>query len=213
LIVNGYHERSTAEILTGAFLSDILCIQNVLNAEDDMHRSLVDVNDSTVAGLGRLAHFFGFSEVMGRLYGALLLHPGPLSLDELAEQLQISKGSVSMNMRALERWGIAREVWMRGERRKFYTAEADFWKVIRNVLSGREMREVQMAVQVLSESVTKLRAAEGELTPEEKKLAAFYLERVAELHSFFQFAQMALETVIASYEDLDFEDIKKIEIG
>jgi HTH-type transcriptional regulator, glycine betaine synthesis regulator len=178
-----------------------------------MHHSLVDVNDSTVAGLGRLAHFFGFSEVMGRLYGALLLHAGPLSLDELAEQLQISKGSVSMNMRALERWGIAKEVWMRGERRKYYAAEADFWKVIRNVLSGREMREVQVAVQVLSDSVMKLKAAEQELTAEEKQVSAFYLERIAELQSFFQFAQMVLETVIASYEDLDFEEIKKIEIG
>lgn len=178
-----------------------------------MHDSLVHVNDSTVAGLGRLAHFFGFSEVMGRLYGALLLNPGPLSLDDLAEQLQISKGSVSMNMRALERWGIAKEVWMRGERKKYYTAESDFWKVIRNVLSGREMREIQVALQVLSESVARLKAAEADLTPEEKELAAFYLERVAELHSFFQFAQMALETILASYEDLDFEEISKIELG
>jgi HTH-type transcriptional regulator, glycine betaine synthesis regulator len=205
-------------ILTCGRLSAILCFQNVLNVgcclkEETMHASLLDVNDSTVAGLGRLAHFFGFSEVMGRLYGALLLHPGPLSLDDLAEQLQISKGSVSMNMRALERWGIAKEVWMRGERRKYYDAEADFWKVIRNVLSGREMREVQMAVHVLSDSVAKLKAAEAELTDEEKLLSAFYLERIAELQSFFQFAQLALETVIASYEDLDFEEIKKIEIG
>jgi HTH-type transcriptional regulator, glycine betaine synthesis regulator len=74
-----------------------------------MHNSLVAVNDSTVAGLGRLAHFFGFSDVMGRLYGMLLLHPEPLSLDDLADGLEISKGSVSMNMRALERWGMAKE--------------------------------------------------------------------------------------------------------
>ena len=77
-----------------------------------MHESLEKVNQSTVAGLGRLARFFGFSDVMGRLYGTLLLEPGPLSLDDLAEGLQISKGSVSMNMRALERWGMAKEVWI-----------------------------------------------------------------------------------------------------
>jgi HTH-type transcriptional regulator, glycine betaine synthesis regulator len=178
-----------------------------------MHDSLLHVNQSTVAGLGRLAHFFGFSEVMGRLYGELLLHPGPLSLDELTEQLEISKGSVSMNMRALERWGIAKEVWVRGERKKYYAAEADFWKVIRNVLSGREMREVQVALQVLTDSVAKLKAAEAQLTPAEKELSVFYLQRIAELQSFFQFAQMALETILASYEELDFEEIKKIEIG
>lgn len=178
-----------------------------------MHETLVGVNESTVAGLGRLARFFGFNDVMGRLYGTLLLSPGPLSLDDLADQLQISKGSVSMNMRDLERWGMAKEVWMRGERKKYYQAESDFWQVIRSVLNSRERREVQVALQVLSESVAKLQSAQGELTPQERELAEYYLERIADLQSFFQFAQMALETVLGSTDTVDFEAVTKIEIG
>jgi DNA-binding transcriptional regulator GbsR (MarR family) len=178
-----------------------------------MHKSLTAVNDSTVAGLGRLARFFGFSEVMGRLYGTLLMDPEPLSLDDLADTLRISKGSVSMNMRALERWGMATEVWMRGERKKYYQAESDLWQVIRNVLDSRERREVQMALQVLSESVEKLQAAEEKLTPEEQELSKYYLERIDDLQAFFEFAQMALETVLGGKENLDFEAVTKIEIG
>lgn len=178
-----------------------------------MHESLVAVNDSTVAGLGRLARFFGFSEVMGRLYGTLLLSPEPLSLDDLAETLRISKGSVSMNMRALERWGMAHEVWMRGERKKYYEAEPDLWQVIRNVLNGRERREVQVALEVLDESVEKLKSAEDDLSPEEKELAEFYLERMDDLQAFFHVAQMALETVLGPESSLDFEEITKIDIG
>lgn len=178
-----------------------------------MHNSLTAVNDSTVAGLGRLARFFGFSEVMGRLYGTLLLNPEPLSLDDLAGTLRISKGSVSMNMRDLERWGVATEVWMRGERKKYYQAESDLWQVIRNVLDSRERREVQMALQVLSECVEKLQSASETLTPEEQELAKYYLERIDDLQAFFQFAQMALETVLGSQEALDFEAVTKIEIG
>lgn len=177
-----------------------------------MHKNLTAVNDSTVAGLGRLARFFGFSEVMGRLYGALLLSPEALSLDDLAEGLQISKGSVSMNMRSLERWGMAKEVWVRGERKKYYAAESDMWTVIRNVLSGREMREVQLALHVLGESVEKLRTAEGELSAEEREMAAYYLERMGELQAFFQMAQMALQMVVESHEELDFEAITRIQL-
>lgn len=178
-----------------------------------MHNALENVNDSTVAGLGRLARFFGFSDVMGRLYGTLLLSPDALSLDELASSLDISKGSVSMNMRALERWGMAKEVWMRGERKKYYKAESDLWQVIRNVLSSREQREVQVALDVLGDSIEKLKSAEGELSPEDRELARYYLERIADLQSFFQFAQMALETVLGSDEALDFEAVTRIEIG
>lgn len=177
-----------------------------------MHESLEAVNTSTVAGMGRLARFFGFSEVMGRLYGTLLLNPDPLSLDDLADRLQISKGSVSMNMRSLERWGMAQEVWMRGDRRKYYRAESDLWQVIRNVLGSREQREVQVALQVLNESVEKLKEAEDELTPEERELAEYYLERVVELKAFFHVAQMALETVVGGEEDVDFEAVTRIEI-
>ena len=178
-----------------------------------MHKNLAAVNDSTVAGLGRLARFFGFSEVMGRLYGTLLMNPEPLSLDDLADTLQISKGSVSMNMRALERWGMANEVWMRGERKKYYQAESDLWQVIRNVLDSRERREVQLALQVLGESVEKLQSANETLTPEEQELAKYYLERMDDLQAFFQFAQMALETVLGGQETLDFDSVTKIEIG
>jgi DNA-binding transcriptional regulator GbsR (MarR family) len=178
-----------------------------------MHKNLEAVNDSTVAGLGRLAHFFGFSDVMGRLYGTLLLHPEPLSLDDLVEQLQISKGSVSMNMRSLERWGIAKEIWVRGERKKYYAAESNMWTVIRNVLSGRELREVQLALQVLGDSVEKLKRAEHELSPEDLHLAMYYMERIGELQAFFRLAQMALETVVNSEGQVDFEAISKIEIA
>ncbi|MEW5988141.1 MAG: hypothetical protein AB1791_16030 [Chloroflexota bacterium] len=177
-----------------------------------MHENLKAVNDSTVAGLGRLARFFGFSEVMGHLYGTLLLSPEPLSLDDLVDGLEISKGSVSMNMRALERWGMAKEVWVRGERKKYYAAEPDFWQVIRSVLNGRERREVQVALQVLGDSIGRLQSAETELTPEEQELASFYLARVADLQAFFQFAQTALEMLLGSEDTLDFEAITKIEL-
>ena len=56
------------------------------------HPDLIAVNESTVAGLGRLAGFFGFNDVMGRLYGTLLMNPEPLSLDDLAENSILAKG-------------------------------------------------------------------------------------------------------------------------
>jgi DNA-binding transcriptional regulator GbsR (MarR family) len=178
-----------------------------------MHDALNAVNDSTVAGIGRLAGFFGFSDVMGRLYGTLLLSPEPLSLDDLAASLEISKGSVSTNMRALERWGMAKEVWMRGERKKYYRAESDMWQVVLNVLGSREQREVQVALDVLSDSVARLRTAENELSPEDRALAEYYLERIADLQSFFQLAQMAIGAVLGNREGgLDFEALTKIDL-
>ncbi len=176
-----------------------------------MHDALLGVNDSTVAGLGRLARFFGFGEVMGRMYGTLMLSPEPMSLDDLAGSLEISKGSVSMNVRDLERWGMAKEVWVRGERKKYYRAESDLWQVILNVIGSREQREVQVALEVLNESIGKLKSADQELTPEEKELARYYLERIADLQTFFQVAQLAISSVLASDEEIDLDAVTKFD--
>jgi DNA-binding transcriptional regulator GbsR (MarR family) len=116
-------------------------------------------------------------------------------------------------MRSLERWGMAKEVWVRGERKKYYMAESDMWTVIRNVLSGREMREVQLALQVLGDSVQKLKIAEDELPLEEREQADYVLERIADLQSFFQLAQMAMETFVGSSEELDLEGLAKITVS
>ena len=88
--------------------------------------TLESVNTSIIEGLGQLAGYFGFSKVMGQLFGVLMLSPDALSLDDLMERLSISKASVSTHMRTLEHMGIVHEVWVKDDRRKYYRAESDF---------------------------------------------------------------------------------------
>src|SRR5215475_6243907 len=134
-----------------------------------LNQQLNTVNDSMLDGLGQLADYFGYNRVMGKMYGALLLSPSPMSLDDLMNHLDISKASVSMNMRTLENMGIAREVWVRGDRRKYYEAEPDFWKILTNVLGSRELREVNQALKVLETSMENLREDTPEMDPADQK--------------------------------------------
>jgi DNA-binding transcriptional regulator GbsR (MarR family) len=182
-----------------------------MNQVGVMQKDLEAVNTSTIEGLGRLATFFGFSKVMGQLYGVLLLSAKPLSLDELAERLDISKGNVSMTMQALERWGTVREVWVRGDRRKYYEAETDLWKIISTVLEGRERREVEVALRVIGENMQKLEQARAQMSDEERALADLYMQRIGDLAAFFRFAQTALEAIVGR-EALDLGAVTKFEI-
>ena len=161
-----------------------------------MDETLQAVHDSMIKGLGQLTDFFGFSPVMGHLYGALLMSPAPLSLDDLEEIVAKSKASVSMNMRALERWGMVREVWVKGDRRKYYEAESDLWQVVRTVIESRERREVGVALGVLDENAKRLERARPNLPEDERDLASHYLDRVREMQAFFEFAATALEVIL-----------------
>ncbi len=154
------------------------------------------VNASIIEGLGQLAGYFGFSKVMGQLFGVLMLSPEPLSLDDLMERLGISKASVSTTMRTLEHMGIAREVWVRDDRRKYYRAESDFWQILTNILRSRELRDVNQALHVLDESAERLQASIAQMDPEDRQLAGYYLDRLSQLQEFFHLAQMLLMSLI-----------------
>lgn len=62
----------------------------------------------------------GMTRTFGRLFGLLLVAEEPLSLDQMAERLHVSKASVSTNARACEQLGLARQVGVRGDRRDYY---------------------------------------------------------------------------------------------
>lgn len=70
--------------------------------------------------MGRHLEEEGMPRIAGRLMGALILNEDPASLDDLAEQLQVSKASISSNARLLENWGVAERVTLPGDRRDFY---------------------------------------------------------------------------------------------
>jgi DNA-binding transcriptional regulator GbsR (MarR family) len=162
-----------------------------------MDESLQAARNSMIDGLGQLTNFFGFSPLMGQLYGALLMSPEPLSLDALEAIVGKSKASVSMSMMALERWGMVRQVWVKGDRRKFYAAEGDLWRVVTNILESRERREVGVALSVLAENARALETAKPHLDADERVLAEHYLAQIKNLQAFFQFAQMTLEVLLS----------------
>ena len=169
-------------------------------------------NDSMLDGLGQLADYFGYNRVMGKMYGALLLSPAPMSLDDLMRHLDISKASVSMNMRTLENMGIAREVWVRGDRRKYYEAEPDFWKILTNVLGSRELREVNQALSILESSITDLHTAEPTMSQDDKELTHLYIERMKQVQGFFRFAKLVLVSIMEHDQAIDVDDIKRVGI-
>ncbi len=175
---------------------------------------LLAVHDSMLDGLGQLSEYLGFSKVMGQLYGSLLMSPKPLCLDEMMDLLEISKASVSMNMRTLEHMGMVRQAWVRGrgDRRKFYEAETDFWQIISNMLSGREMRDVDRALSVMNNDVKILSEAMDSMSEAEKERAQLYLERIGQMQSLFKFAQLIISSILARAGEMDLEDISSIEL-
>jgi DNA-binding transcriptional regulator GbsR (MarR family) len=70
----------------------------------------------------------GLPRIAGRLLGFLLVHEGAFSLDDLADELHVSKASVSTNARQLERYGLLERTSAPGDRRDYYQMGPDVWE-------------------------------------------------------------------------------------
>lgn len=92
-----------------------------------------------IESMGRQFEEDGAPRIAGRLFGFLMLQEDPCSLDEVAEQLQVSKGSASSNARLLEQLGIAERVTRAGDRRDYYQISPDIGeRTMERALQGIE---------------------------------------------------------------------------
>jgi hypothetical protein len=81
-----------------------------------------------VESVGLYFEQYQLSRIGGRLLGLLTLLGGPLTLDQMAGALGVSRASVSTNMRVLVTLGIADHLSLPGDRRDYYRFADDPWR-------------------------------------------------------------------------------------
>jgi DNA-binding transcriptional regulator GbsR (MarR family) len=81
--------------------------------------------------VARLLLPWGVPPVAARLYGYLLLCPHPVSLDQITEDLGISKSSASVAARLLESYTLARRHHEPGTKRALYAVADDYEAMVR----------------------------------------------------------------------------------
>jgi len=57
-----------------------------------------------------------------------------------------------MNLRELIDWGLVHKVLVKGERKEFFEAEKDFWKVFQLIISRRKKKELDPMIKLLEQS-------------------------------------------------------------
>lgn len=151
-----------------------------------------EAKDKFIHTWGTLATQWGINRSMAQLHALLLIAPEALATEDVMEQLQISRGNASMNLRDLMDWGLIYKQLKPGERREFFIAEKDIWKVARQVAKERRRREITPVIEVLNE----LKSIDAD-TPE-----AHEFQRVmVGLSGVVSFADNTLNAVIKAEEN------------
>ncbi len=83
-----------------------------------------------VTAMGDMLASWHLPRATGRVYGRLLLNAEPASLDALGAALGLSKGAVSVAVRELVSWGLARTIPQPGSRRLLVEAAGGFEQLL-----------------------------------------------------------------------------------
>ncbi|MGE5249875.1 MAG: GbsR/MarR family transcriptional regulator [Bacteroidota bacterium] len=89
-----------------------------------------------IEGMGMYFESEGVPRIGGRILGLLLAAPGPLSAEELAGRLKVSRASISTNIRMLTATGLVEKVAFLDKRQTHYAMTGDVWG--RAIAAGRE---------------------------------------------------------------------------
>lgn len=142
--------------------------------------------------IGDIIEHWGFRKVLGRVWTVLFIAAEPLPAVTLQDRLTMSAGAASMALTELQRWGVVKRVWRPGERKEFFEAETDFWRMISKVFDERE-RLLAESVRGRLEKAARL-MREADQSPSTKAS----IDRVERLLSFVLVAETALDGFIKS---------------
>lgn len=141
--------------------------------EENERRALAEARDEFVSQWGAIGSAWGINRTMAQIHALLMVTPRPLTTDEIMDDLKVSRGNAHGNLRELVSWGLIRSVVRKGERKEYFEAEKDTWKMFCIVVRERRRRELRPAMTVLQDCAARTKGLKGaEATAFNKQIKA-----------------------------------------
>jgi len=171
-----------------------------------MPEPLQEAKNLLVRRWGEMGGYWGINRTMAEIHALLFVTREPLCTDDIMDQLKISRGNASMNLRGLVDWGLIERVHKLGDRKEYFQADTDVWHMFETIMRERRRREVEPIIATIDhccESVRQARAKAGSAASEDIKE---FRRRIEELRSFLATMGSLFEFV----RELGGEGIEKL---
>ncbi|WP_269532357.1 GbsR/MarR family transcriptional regulator [Chitinimonas sp. BJYL2] len=106
-----------------------------------------------VLHFGEMGSRWGINRTVGQIYALLYASPRPINADEIAQALGFSRSNVSIGLKELESWRLVRLSHQPGDRREYFSAPEDVWRIFRTLAEERRKREVEPTLTMLREAL------------------------------------------------------------
>lgn len=102
-------------------------------------------------------NLYGITDSVGRLFGLLFFSNSPMTLDEMKDELGMSKTSMSTSVRNLMDLKMVDKVWKKGVRKDLYQAEEDWYQTFIDLFTIKWRPAISMNVSSIEKSMKELK--------------------------------------------------------
>ena len=133
---------------------------------------------------GEMGATWGISRTMAEVHALLYLANDPLCTDDVMDQLAISRGSASVNLRELVNWGLIERIHRRGDRKEYFEAEKDVWEMFETITRERRRREVLPIMETIERCLAMIEGGGGGRRGQISREAKACQTRFTEIYEF-----------------------------
>lgn len=144
---------------------------------------------------GSLGTLWGINKAMAQIQSLLFISTKALSMEEIMEELKISRGNTSTNLRQLMDWGIVTKELIPGERKEYFTTEKDVQELARHIAKERSRREIKPVIKILKD----VSSIKDDGTEKTKEL----IKQTKALHDLAETADSMMNKIVCFKKYLD----------
>ncbi len=141
--------------------------------------SLTQLEAEVIDIFVRGVQLLGLPKSIGEIYGLLYITPAPLSMNQIMAKLNISLGSASQGLKQLRSFRAVKAIYRAGDRKDYYTAEAEFRKLTVGFFREEVFPQLESAAERLQSIQSQL-----DDTPTEDQ--EYYKSRLIKLNSWLK---------------------------
>ncbi len=161
-----------------------------------MRNAFEESKNLLVRRWGEMGGYWGINRTMAEIHALLFVTRQPLCTDDIMDRLKISRGNASMNLRALVDWGLIERVHKIGDRKEYFQADTDVWRMFETIMRERRRREVEPVITTIDRCREMVAGRLTGLQETDPKDIKEYRRRLDELRNFLATMGTLFELVV-----------------
>ncbi len=123
---------------------------------------LEKARERVIDAIAQNMNLYGVTPSVGRLWGLMYFHDEPMTLDDMKQELGMSKTSMSTSVRNLVELKMVDKVWKKGIRKDLYEVEDDWHQTFIDLFTIKWRNGISINMNAIHKSLSELKELLGD---------------------------------------------------